>query len=407
VTKVARGYSHRTTLTAESVSEFAGIVAKVRREWFDEEDHWGPWFRGQQRASWSLIPKLFREYGSAQRIRTDGLEDEICEEFATRAPVLSGAGALGGNPWEWYFLMQHFGAPTRLLDWTGGALIALYFAVRDNPGFYNAAVWALDPFELNRRVTGRDYLVSPNQPEVNLRNMREVAPWLPQRFGRHARVPRQPIAVYPAQVVQRMSTQQSCFTVHGSDLSGLDRLQGLKEPLLVKIVIPSFRVREIKKELETSGIDEAVIFPDLDGLGRTVCARWKFDSPAPPHMNVHTRLQPSNVHKGAVGVFAITKIAKGTRLFLGDNEEILWVKEESFSRQPTHVRTLYEDFAVRRGQRFGCPITFNRLTMAWYLNEPNRGQTPNVGRVDETQGFVALRDIRSGEELTLHHPLRK
>jgi len=35
------------------------------------------------------------------------------------------------NKWEWYFLMQHYGAPTRLLDWSDGALVlvALYFAL--------------------------------------------------------------------------------------------------------------------------------------------------------------------------------------------------------------------------------------------------------------------------------------
>ena len=54
---------------------------------------------------------------------------------------VSGSEALPPNNWDLYFLMQHYGAPTRLLDWTESALIALYFAVRDNPGYYDSAVY--------------------------------------------------------------------------------------------------------------------------------------------------------------------------------------------------------------------------------------------------------------------------
>lgn len=56
--------------------------------------------------------------------------------------------------WDWYFLMQHHGAPTRLLDWTDGALIALHFALREKPKGDTdpALVYVLEPDRLKEQL---------------------------------------------------------------------------------------------------------------------------------------------------------------------------------------------------------------------------------------------------------------
>lgn len=388
---------------ANNVSEFLEWVPEVRSIFdFKKDDPWVPWFRGQ-RACWNLRPKLYREeYGGYARRRKHNIEDEIREEFIVRAPILSETPTPADDEWGWYFLMQHYGTPTRLLDWTEAALLALYFAVKNNQGLYDSVVWALDPYALNEKVIGNEWVICPSATGVTKRDKNRVKPWLPDRFTKMAGLPERPIAVYPTHIARRVSTQRSGFTIHGTDPQGLERMAGKRNGCLIKITIPSFKVQAVRRELEACGIDESTIFPDLDGLSRSLCLKWRLDCHKLPHEKVYTRLRPSSIH--GVGVFAIRNIKKDTPLFVGDNEEMLWVEERRLPRFPRQIRKLYEDFPVIKEKRYGCPQNFNRLTMSWYLNEPKRGNLPNVYcDPQENYDFKALRDIKAGEELTVRY----
>lgn len=383
-----------------NVSEFLTRIGEIRSSWWaqDEDDPWMPWFRGHKQAGWKLRPILYRDYSSARREKLR-IEDEIQHEFMVRAPALSQIKP-DQSEWDWYFLMRHYGAATRLLDWSEGALVALYFAVRHNRGLYDAAVWILDPYELNKRVVGKQELVCPTIA-MNLSVKKSLKRWLPDPFSKRKKLPLKPIPILPAHVAQRISSQRSCFTIHGSDPDGLEKLQ--HDDLLIKLVIPSRSTTTIRRELEMYGIDEVSLFPDLDGLGRCVNARWKSDQYNPPHQNTYTRLAPSKIHRGGIGVFAIREIESGTSLFAGDNNEMLWVGEADFKKMPIAILRLYRDFSVfkRESNLYGCPTNFNRLTVSWYLNEPRRGCRPNVYCTN--YDFYAARKISAGEELTVDY----
>lgn len=114
-----------------------------------------------------------------------------------------------------------------------------------------------------------------------------------------------------------------------------------------------------------------------------------------PHAGVYARLRPSPIH--GVGVFAICPIKKGTELFPDDDDEIVWVDEKQIMDLPQSLRELYEDFAIIKNGRYGCPTSFNRLTVAWYLNDSDH---PNVA-VDAEYRMTALCDIPEGDELTI------
>jgi hypothetical protein len=226
-----------TKLVANDVPEFLALVTKIARQWFTKEEGWGPWFRGHRDASWDLTPTLYRDPPPIRGIRV--VEDEIRQEFIIRAPSLSAERPQ--NSWEWYFLMQHSGAPTRLLDWTEGALIALYFAVRNKLDETDAAVWVLNPWGLNECVLGIDEVIAPSA-EAGLFKLdaERYDPWLPARYQKFKTLKAKlPVAIYPTHFARRISSQRSCFTVHGSVRNGFDALPTkLRVTNLVKILIP-------------------------------------------------------------------------------------------------------------------------------------------------------------------------
>jgi SET domain-containing protein len=114
----------------------------------------------------------------------------------------------------------------------------------------------------------------------------------------------------------------------------------------------------------------------------------------PPHDGVYARIGRSRIH--GVGVLAIRDIPRGTRLFRGEDERVVWVRLTHIRRLPVELRRLYTDFGMAWGQRIGVPRTLNMLSVGWYLNHSAR---PNT-RCDEDGRFYALRRIRKGEELT-------
>ncbi len=255
-------------MTLASLSDYIGITSQIRDEWFPEEKTWTPWFRGQTCADWKLIPSLYR-YWRRPKTVTKGvrnLEDELRQEFMVRAPSFTSAHPQ--SSWSWYFLMQHSLVPTRLLDWTEGALVALYFAVRDNNGECDAAAWALDPWWLNKEVLGRSEVYCP-EATVGMapEDASRYDPWLPPLYA-DSEIPPLPVAVYPAYTAQRISTQRSCFTVHGWETDAFEQLATKPNAELKKLSIAAKAVRNIRQELMTCGIDEVTIYPDLDGLGR-------------------------------------------------------------------------------------------------------------------------------------------
>ena len=114
------------------------------------------WFLGQAREGWSLRSSLsrllrdtvlFNEASDSRRTASSiiTIERSAVAEFRRQAHLYLPMSAIPSSrdPSDWWPLMQQYGAPTRLLDWTRSPYVAAYFAVLGNESA-DGPMWVLD-----------------------------------------------------------------------------------------------------------------------------------------------------------------------------------------------------------------------------------------------------------------------
>lgn len=271
----------RTIGYVDSVSEFldrARHVSKGWNDWSDAEE-WVCWFRGEPDASskTALRPRVYRQANTRITKALDR-EQELRIEFKRCAAQLV-SGFRPTDKWEWYFTMQHYGVPTRLLDWTDSALVALFFALepRDTPsdryGQSDAVVYALDPRWLNHLTFRRlrtvwEGVALPNWPAANKYLSDD------EIENREKLRVKQPLAIDPTHLFGRVAAQRSRFVIFGRERDQLwDLSKKRNQPRIACFKVRQKRIRQMKEDLRLAGLTRSSIFPDLDGLGREL-ADW-------------------------------------------------------------------------------------------------------------------------------------
>lgn len=254
------------TKAVKSLSEYIDVVSSVQQQWSKDDGHdeyLYPWFRGQNSSDKPLLPGLYRSDDLPQ------YEFNFRNDFKIKAlPFLSDTTFAHPNSnWDWYILMQHYGLPTRLLDWSEGSLIALYFALfyKREDDESNACVWMLNPFELNRKTLQR--------AEILIHSEEVLRPYM-DGIDDSELMPQYPAALQPSFNSKRIVVQKGCFTVHGHDRTPLEKLAGL-EAHIKKIEIRYEELELIKADLILGGITETMLFPELGSLSREILAYYR------------------------------------------------------------------------------------------------------------------------------------
>ena len=216
-----------TTYKAETLLELLEVCLRFR-----PVEHVGGWiFRGQSDESWELLPKAGRSMAHTAK----GNDWAVFSIWRRKAVAYS---TLPSNELECLAIAQHHGLATRLLDWSNNPLIAAFFACNANSDT-DGAVYAFFPTS------------NIDKENFDEKAITEVRQYIPDS------------------VSERIVGQSGRFTYHPDPREPISYRE-IGYPFigqqLKKIMIPFGAKTAIVNDLNALNINEATIFPGLDGL---------------------------------------------------------------------------------------------------------------------------------------------
>ncbi len=259
-------------------------------------------YRGQGDSNWELKSSLERSISKFYPNNVDNMlsfieEKTLLKEFMWKYPLYSISVPKKDELVEWLTIMQHYGAPTRLIDITKSIFIAVYFALAET-AFDNSSIWAINRHiittpitekyfrETNTNMVSHDVVEKETLRQANqiLRDEVQISSNEPSIFY-----------ISPSIVNERISKQQGGFLMPAdisipftellksyyrnepsciafSDLiSYAEKAKFAQTDItILKINIPKELNLEIVKYLRAMNITSEVLFPGLDGLCRSL-----------------------------------------------------------------------------------------------------------------------------------------
>lgn len=229
-------------------------------------------YRGVSKINYDLKPKIFRD--------TAFKEKDVLLDFKHFLPRTAPTYDFPKDILKILADMQHYGIPTRLLDWSMAPLTALYFACCKNldvpPEGNDSAendgkVYILNAWKLWSRIIPEPRNSDIHQIHIKARallthyNIDEVKILIKREFDFEIdeAILQLPFPFVASYSNNRIIAQKGCFTIHGADI---DQLKG--EEITILTISRTYK-EKIINELNLLGIDDYLLFPDFEGMTKS------------------------------------------------------------------------------------------------------------------------------------------
>ena len=277
---------------------FAAIKFDTWDQLFDFERGRRNWFyRGHADATWTLSSSLERAIGVIHggSWDWDHTEKWMLRKFRGFAHNYLAHPPREDDLLEWLALMQHHGAPTRLLDCTHSFPVAAYFAARDAETDF--AVWAFNWNQFFRAAVGRFHLdITPQFAALDFNEAMHakaneflgrnahgalVFPTMPLRSNQRMEA-QQGLFLFPTDPARTFLDNLACL-IEAADIEHINDPAHLtaydaavhseamvRQLWMMKLVLPAKHRFHTLQSLQSMNIHEASLFPGLDGFARSL-----------------------------------------------------------------------------------------------------------------------------------------
>jgi FRG domain len=248
--------SHIETIEIRSAPELFKKIGV-----FEDANTWI--FRGQGASCWPLqtsMDRMFKQYDD--NIPKLQVEIALIKRFQREAHHYGITNTNYLNIPEWLSLMQHYGAPTRLLDWTHSPWVALFFAIIELKENSNAALWIIDwnQIDLNTnknilKLYERDYNIISIDDFIKTVNSGNGIIKLNSFKQNQRQIIQQGTFLFPTNIEKPFEDNMNKY---------------LRKNKIKKIELPYSIKSEVIKKLYRMNISYATLYPGIEGFSRSL-----------------------------------------------------------------------------------------------------------------------------------------